>query len=235
MSVDGDLLEQIVAGVLKELAGGAASSSPVEPTVPSATKELILTEKVVTADLLEKTYAGATKLVIGGRAVVTPSARDFLKQNKVELRRESTTTSQTSGAKTTTTANWKLIVVHTTKTLASVLDDATRRPGAVWQRELAGCDVDAADRAISALCRGESDGAVVFTRRPEVVACRANRNANVRGAAIVNVAQLRSAHRRMGTNLYCIDPETRTHGEWNNLLREIASCGKPERPEHWKE
>jgi hypothetical protein len=86
-------------------------------------------------------------------------------------------------------AKWKIIVVRTTRNLTAALDDAARWPGVAWQRELAGCDIDAAERATSALCRADAEGSIVFTSQPEVVACRANRNSKVRGAVVGSIAR----------------------------------------------
>jgi len=235
MSVDGELLERIVAGVLRELHGEVAAARPGESTVPTVPMEIVLTEKVITAELLEKTCRGAVRLVLGNGAVVTPSGRDFLRQHNVELCREIETGSHGGGAKSAAAANWKVIVVHTTKPLIGALDDAARLPGIAWQRALAGCDVDAAERATSALCRGEADGAVVFTSRPEVVACRANRNANVRGAAVENTARIRAAQKHLSANLFCIDATEKTRIELRNLLRAATANGPPAAPRGWRE
>jgi hypothetical protein len=102
-------------------------------------------------------------------------------------------------------------------------------------RELAGCDVDAADRAVSTLCRAEAEGVVVFTNRPEAVACRANRNSKVRGAAAENVARIRSIQRSIGANLLCIDPSDRSQFDLRNLLRETIAGETPVAPKGWRD
>jgi hypothetical protein len=229
MSVDGELLERIVSGILGEIRASAAASAPQVAPAPKIPDAIVLTEKVITAELLEKSRMSGRKLIVGSKAIFTPSARDYLKQHRIEWTKE--TAKQVSG--TSSAAKWKAIVVTASKNLTNILDDAARS-SASWNRELAGCDIDAVDRAVSTLCRAEADGVVLFTTHPETVACRANRNAKVRAVVIENVARLKSARESMGANLLCINPTERSHMELRNLVREAAAV-KPSAPKGWKD
>lgn len=230
MSVDGDLLERIVSGVLNELRGVAPADAAVVTAAPRTPDAVLVTEKVITAELLEKTCGRSPRIVIGKNSLLTPSARDFLKQNRIDWTREAAASnSEVQSA----AAKWKAIVVATTKNLANALDDAGKTAGAAWVRELAGCDVDAVDRAVSTICRAEASGVVVFTSHPDTVACRANRNSKVRGASVANAGEIRKVNKQMGANLICIDPASRSQMELNHLLREAAASGRPIAPKGW--
>ena len=87
---------------------------------------------------------------------------------------------------------------------------------------------------MSGLCRGECDGVLIFTGKPEAAVCRANRNPRVRGAAITTGAD-QTAPGRLGANLFAVNPADRSAFEIKNLLREVASIGKPAAPADWKE
>lgn len=226
MSVDGDLLERIVSGILGELRGTATAVAPQMATAPKTPGAIVLTEKVITAELLEKEQSRGGRIVVGAKAIITPSARDYLKQNRIELSRE--TTGRTTKVESSV-AKWKLIVVTGPKNLNSVLDETA------WSRELAGCDVDAVDRAVSSICRADAAGVVVLTSKPETVACRANRNSKVRGAAVENISRLRKVRAEIGANLLCINPADRSQFDLRNILREAAAGGAPTAPKGWRD
>jgi len=230
MSVDGELLEQIVRGVLHELGGAAPNSDPPKTNVPHVPKELVLTEKVITAELLEKRWSGAPRLRIGSASVVTPSARDFLRQHNLECVRASAGDRATSEL-----VKWKALVVSSTKTLEEALADAARRADAHWTRALADGDDDAVERGVSALCRGEAGGVMIFTTRGASVACRANRNPRVRAAAIAQAGCIRAAREDLGANLYAVNPAGRSLVQLRNILREAANGPAPLPPQHWNE
>ena len=79
-------VEWIVVEVLRRL--GVAEGKPRSATAGSA-GELRLTERVVTLRSIEGRLAGVTRVVVSARAVITPAARDELKQRTIELIRES--------------------------------------------------------------------------------------------------------------------------------------------------
>ncbi|MGE3314620.1 MAG: hypothetical protein AB7O26_05840 [Planctomycetaceae bacterium] len=226
MSVDGDLLERIVSGILGELRGTATSEAPEIAPAPKTPDATVLTDKVITAELLEKERGRGGRIVIGSKAIITPSARDYVKQNRIELSRE--TTGRATKVESPS-AKWKLIVVSGPKNLNTLLDETA------WSRELAGCDVEAVDRAVSSICRADAAGVVVLTSKPETVACRANRNSKVRGAAVENISKLRKVRTEMGANLLCINPADRSQFDLRNILREAAAGGSPSAPKGWRD
>jgi hypothetical protein len=71
-------VERIVLEVIRRL--GLVRSPP-----PTATNELVVSERVVTMRSIEGKLAGVSRLVITDRAVVTPAVKDDLKQRRIEL------------------------------------------------------------------------------------------------------------------------------------------------------
>jgi len=78
-------VEWIVIEVLRRLgvAGNEHKSVPV-----ARDSDLRLTDRVITLRSSEGRLSGFTRVVVPPRAVVTPAARDELKQRKIELVRE---------------------------------------------------------------------------------------------------------------------------------------------------
>ncbi len=91
MRLDPDQLEWIVREVVRRLrseqptpaAGSALRHDP--PHAPDV--HVTLTEKLVTTATLESRLQGVTRVTVPARAIVTPSARDLLKERNIELAR----------------------------------------------------------------------------------------------------------------------------------------------------
>jgi hypothetical protein len=75
-------IEWIVVEVLRRLgvAGGENTSGPA-----AMAGELRLTESVVTMRSIEGRLTGVARVVVPRRAVVTPAAKDELRQRSIEL------------------------------------------------------------------------------------------------------------------------------------------------------
>ena len=80
MNANPELVERIVQSVLAHLQS-AAPAPRTEPTPPAAKSPtaLTLSETVITGELLAGPAKGAKSLIIGRRAVITPSAHDYLR------------------------------------------------------------------------------------------------------------------------------------------------------------
>jgi hypothetical protein len=237
MSQPEDMIERIVAGVLAQLQRPAAVAhstpahpDPSPPAQPSPAKTLEIQDDVVTGALLEERGIISGPVIFGRKTVLTPSALDFLNTRKLAWRRADRT-----NAVAETRGQWLAIVTRSTPAVVAALDLVGKESAVDWTRELSGCHREAAQRAVSALCRGECHAAVIITGKPEAAVCRANRNPHVRGAAVVTVARIKSLKEQMGANLFAIDPTDRTPFELRKLLRELCSGDNPTAPSDWKE
>lgn len=234
MDIDERFIDRVVQGVLRQLSGSPADAlrdaSAGESSSSPATDVVTFDERVVTGELLERRVDGARHVVLAPGAILTPTARDVLRTRNLELVRRTPSANASPTAADTRLA----LVVRSTPALGTALDDARSSTGVSWQRDMLGCPWDAAARAIGAICRGEAAVVAVFAAEAEVVACRANRNARVRAAVVSDVRRLEKLARRLGPNVYCIDPDGRSFVEIRNLLRAIAAA-TPECPRGWKE
>jgi hypothetical protein len=224
-----DMVDRIVAGVLEQLHAPAAAA-PASRSPSAANGPLEIQDAVITAAVLETRGVVSGPVVFAAKAILTPSAVDFLSSHKIGWTRSNNAPSLNPAS-----ATWSVFVSRSTPAVESALDAVARQSGVHWQRELVGCHREAARRAVGALCRGECDGAIGFTGKPEALACYANRNAQVRAAAVETAEQVKRIKRTVGANLFAVDPGEQSVFALRSLLREIVSGGKPAVPADWSE
>ena len=240
--LDSTAVDQIVANVLRQLSAAgtpaakegsgqlsAVSRQPVERATPpvalvAQTSTLNpqrfpsvthLTEKVITGDLLLEKATGATQIIVPDKAILTPTANDFLKISKAQLIRASAAGAKAGAVKSDSAiTSWKLITVTSTPAVAKLASEL----GAGWSREILGCPDDAATLAISAICRGESGGVVILSKQHFRAACRANRNDKVRAVPVGNPAEVKAAREQLRLNVIAIDPTGRSYFELKNTI-----------------
>lgn len=211
------LVEQIVVEVMRHLVAHGRSVAVSEPgTLNSQPSTLNLSENVITADLLAETSVGKSVVEVSSQAIVTPSARDWLKQNRIELTRRPDAETSTNNQK----PDWLLVVQTTGAAVEIVLDDAGRSGAPGSLRESASDAASAAKLAIAAVERGGK--CVVFSAEPEIVACLANRNEKVRAAVVADAAAVDRVKSGLDGNAFVVDPTGRSFFELRNLLRRIA-------------
>jgi hypothetical protein len=234
MTQPAEFIDRIVAGVLEQLqVPAAARSSTPEITAPPQTARSVveISDDVVTGPLLEERGICAGPIVFAAKSVLTPSAREFLARRKIDwtFSKNGQPGSSNSGA-----AKWLAIVVRATPAVSAALETLASESSTHWSREIVGCHREAAGLAVGALCRGECDGVVVITGKPEAVACRANRNPKVRAAPITTVLRMKTLQEELGANLFAVDPSDRSAFELRNILRKIGA-GRPSALNDWNE
>ena len=224
--LDSTAVDQIVANVLRQL---SAAGTPAErretreerrePEMAAGSRlsSLVsyLSDRVITGDLLAEKAKGATQIVIPDKAILTPTAHDFLKVSQAQLIRASAAGAKAGPAKgDAAITSWKLITVTSTPAVARL----TGELGAGWSREILGCPDDAAALAISAICRGESSGVVILSKQHFRAACRANRNDKVRAVPVGSPAEVKAAREQLRLNVIAIDPTHRSYFELKNTI-----------------
>jgi len=210
------LIEQIVQEVMRRLMPDSATA-PVSAATNNG-HEVVLAESVITADVLAEKSAGRKNIVVGPRAIVTPSARDWLRHNKVELIYGATATTASAEMKSS-----KLVITHSvSQTIDRVLEDAGRQSNGGWNRKSVESAGDAAQKVIGELRRESSRVIVVLTSEPEVVACLANRNEKVKAAVVADAAVVARVKSGLDGNVFVVDPTGRSFFELRNMLRQIS-------------
>ena len=242
MHVDSQLVEQVVTAVLERLREGGSGTRAIrarQDSVPQTAAEstpaaLVLDVPVLTAEILETRLQGKAlpqgrELQVGVKTVLTPSARDFLRQSGIAWTRRSA--SQQAGARPG--AVWRGIAVSATAALQRLCEDpadSLRLAKCEWL----GCTDVAVDQAVAALARAEVEGVVLFTAQTARAVCRANRNQAVRAASVGHREDVDAAREQMGANLLVISPAGKSVFELRQLVRAATSGPPPRAPGDWK-
>lgn len=211
------LIEQIVQDVMRRLMPNTATA-PASPATDNG-HEAVLVDSVITADLLAENFSGRKQITVTPKAIVTPSARDWLRHHRVTLIRGAE-----SKAIRHTRESDRLVLTHSAdQTIDRVLEEATRPTNGGWNRKSVSCAEEAAKKVIGEFRRESSQVIVVLTSEPEVVACLANRNEKVRAAVVADAAAVARVKSRLNGNVFVVDPTGRSFFELRNILRRVES------------
>lgn len=219
MQLEPALIEEIVRRVMAQLpaqgaAGHAGGTTPVGAATSAVSHRVMLTEPVITHDLLSERVNGSKQIVITQKALLTPSARDFVRTRGVQVIREQ------PAARSAEAQRWQVLAVSAAT--AAQVTDQFRASGAACEQKLCGSTVEAAAQAISAICRGEAEGVILLTTEPELAACLANRNDRVRAAAVTGSTAVERAKPSLKPNVWAIDVAQRTSFEMQNVVKSIV-------------
>ena len=232
---DEQLIETIVRSVLEQLQRGenvartVSASGGCKPP-DSHNTPVSIEDTIITGDLLASQVNGNKTVNIGQHAVLTPSARDLMRQRGITIQRQTITATQTANG-----SRWTAIVTKCTPALKTALDDAIQSPGAIVSRELVGTNDEAVKTAVGLICRADTDGAIIFSEHPQLAACLANRNRRIRAAIADNAATIKAVTAAMGANLLCINPVEQPFFGLRNILRQLPTDGPPQVPQNWSE
>lgn len=220
MNVSPEQFEEIVRQVLLKVgtqASGNGAAPAASPALPTASADgFKIDAQVITQALLAEAPQGAGAVRIGKRAILTPSARDFVRQHSIKIVRESASSASQS------TTHWQAIVTRSSPNIGEAVA-SLKSAGIVCALRLLGQPQEAADAATSAVCRGEAAQTVIFTDRPELTACLANRNGAIRAAAAGDVATVERVRRDLTPNVLVIDPTNKSVHELKSLLKAFSA------------
>jgi hypothetical protein len=216
MNFTPETVELIVQRVLEHLATpgrGAPAAVPAADAPPApALQGFRISTQVVTQAVLAESVNGSTTVRIGHKAIITPSALDFVRQRGIEIVREPAAVMVNTGAR------WQVIVTTSHPHIAPAVE-GLQQFGIKCVSRLSGLPAEAAAQVTSAICRGDADKVVVFTAEPELVACLVNRNERIRAAAVADAAALVRTQRELRPNVLAIDPSNRGIHELRTLLK----------------
>lgn len=228
-AIDDKLIDQIVVEVLAQLRqriGSAPPSSKTQPSEPvsipekPAKDQIELADAVVTAEVLQQHAKAGGSIRLSPRAIVTPSARDYIKSQGLSIRREE----QNGQARfTSPQGRGAIIAAHLPGVVQSFLADVKKHSESLWTVEIESGTSQVVERIHSILCRGEFQQALVFVKNPSHVACLVNRNPNCRAALVQNGSDVRRVRAEFGANAICLDLQQPTFIGLKEVLR---SCGQ---------
>ncbi len=190
---------------------GVAASAPA-----AAPDEVLISERVITAEVLLRDLRGARRVVIAPKALLTPTANDVIRTRRLEVVRQSAQAT----ASTTVRRRWVILVGQSLPAVTAAVG-AWRTAGGRLETALVGTAAEAAARAISAICRGEADEVLVIAAQPESVACLANRNEAVRGVVLVESAAVARLRESLRPNVWVVDAAPRGGFDLSSLLTHL--------------
>lgn len=233
MSGDQVQLDWLVSEVvrrLRELAAAqdtprAALTEPAPPVAPapepaaaaSATRvasqraeDLVLDARLVSLAVLAGRLAGVRRVLVPAGAVVTPSAKDLLRKERVQL--EALPPRDASSA-----AENPIVIARWTRTAgaaqaAAALVEAAGTPA--WAFET----LEAAAQVILPALAEPQRRAVLLTDEPLLAVCRLNRAPVARAARVQDVVQLQEAVAAISLNCLVLDPRMCSAPMWHQLL-----------------
>lgn len=207
--------KKVLAPIPAAVVAPVPTAAPAGPFSPITSAPISLTDRVITGDLLaEKVKAKGAQLVVGAKAVLTPTALDYIRIHRLELVRLTGSADKKTASGPTASARWKLVVVRSSPAIEKLYAEL----GSGWSREMLGCPDDAATLAITELSRGGVEGLVILATQTHRAACRANRNEAVRAAAVHDAASIKLARTQMRLNVIAIDPTSKTYFELRNIF-----------------
>lgn len=226
MSVNHDIVEQIVANVLAELQPAKTVRTPLETavakTTPPAQSVMELNTAVITADLLAEQIRPGQAVRIGRKSILTPSARDWLASRKIAWSRTSDSTTTASSAR------WQLVLTSVTPAVSTLRQSLTG-----WKSELLGTPAEAAEHAARVISASEFDGVLALCQSAEVVACLANRHAKIRAAVLGSTTELHELATQMSPNMLVVNPRGKSFIELRNFVRAVGTLSKPNENHPW--
>jgi hypothetical protein len=208
-----DQVEQIVREVLSRL-GKKPETKLVGANSPVS--ELAVNEVVVTVATLDRKLAGIRRLVVSPRAVVTPSARDLLKENNVTLVRSLRTTKPTA-------IRIALATIETKFDASEIVQLLQQHQAEVIQLTSTGIAQVTKELAEKV----DRSGKLAVLISPEVTKalCIANRHRDVRAAAANSRAEVNEIVKAIGANFLVVDPSKRSRFEVQRIVEAFCLIG----------
>jgi hypothetical protein len=215
-SSDNRQIDAIVQAVLERLGRTADAPSGNVAAVPASNiGELTISDNVVSAKSLEGKLTNIQKVVVSARAVITPSARDLLRDKNVSITRALKTSSTSPTQLILGTAGVKLDTSALLRALAARGSAAEQLPAV----GLAQVTHELAD----AVAKG-GKLAVLLTNNVTAAVCLANRHSGVRAATATNRGEVNEVIRAVGCNLLVIDATRRQGAESQRIVEVFASA-----------
>ncbi len=186
--------------------------------------DLIIDDAVISAGILADRVANMRRVLIGARAVVTPSARDLLKEKNITLVRALKAMPSNSVR--------VILAVADSKIDASSIVRSLQQHVSVDQLSAVGL-VEAVTALADQLSKNGTTG-VLLTANVAAALCIANRRHGVRAATASNRGELNDVLRSVGANLLIVDSLRRSPAELQRIIEAFAAAPSHECPAELK-
>lgn len=210
--MNNELIEKVVKEVFEVLSGRQSQQDGSSETVSGT----LLRGSVITEELLKKETKDNTEIIFEVGAIITPSAKDFLRENRIGWKHESR-----SSVKTTSHSAWKVFVVTPSEQVENLLKEIQKGNQGI-EVKLSSDMNEAVSEAVSGICRADFDSGVILTDSPEEAACLSNRQEKVKAVSVSSIENTKRIRENWEPNLYCLMPAGSSYFELRNLLRTIT-------------
>ena len=215
-------IEEIVGRVVQELRQREKLAIqqvnvPATERERNASEVCVLNERVVTLAVVEKLTVRPAELRVPTGAVITPSVRDWLREQEVEL------VIETSPQKNLVSPNRLVWLVRWRTNMSDEACCHVKMTGNVQSEWYEGAD---AIQRVHQRLRDEQGSCrlrvVLFTDFPALALCELNREKNVRAAACADMASLRDSLTTLQHNVLVLDTR---HSRVKQLVGLVSEFG----------
>jgi hypothetical protein len=157
-----------------------------------------------------------SRLVVAPKAVITPAAKDLLKERRIAISRTAATAP----------ANRPALVIGVTDTAfdpAALLHMVS--PAASSVERLAKTGVATVVAEVAEAVTKEGRLGLVFSGQPHVAACLANRRPGVRAAVARDREEVAQAVGSLSLNLLVVDPASRSLFQLGQMVKQFLDAG----------
>jgi hypothetical protein len=214
-------VEAVVREVIRRLQLKSNEGAQVNTAISNGahaakSNQLVVTQRVVTLAELDGRLIGAAQVVVPKGAVVTPAAKDLLRQAGVAL-------TYATGNTNSKTHRLTVGVAETNYEPAALLAAIEGEFTSIEQLARTGL-VTVVDELAAQVALGGSLG-LLITDKTMAGACLANRQRDVRAAGAVSTAEVNEAVGQLGANLLVIRPGRKSLAELKQMIATFARGG----------
>ena len=187
--------------------------------------DLVLNENVITEATIADRLTGVERLIVPPRAVITPSARDILRDENITIVRALKSASGASSPRL-------LLGIAGVRFDAGELSRSLRQHGVElqqWPGDTLPAIIDGLAKELTAGGR-----AMVLTDNVAVAICLANRHREIRAAMAANRGEVNEVLYRVGANLLVVDAQRRGKFEVRRIAEAFATAPPADCPAQWK-
>ncbi|MBV09325.1 hypothetical protein [Rubinisphaera sp.] len=226
MNLDQIDIDGIVQSVLQQLQrrDDRPLVSAIKPvSQPKLKSAALIQSAVVTADLLAEKVGTNKSIRISPKAIITPAARDYLREKNITVESLDSATTQNQTVKSETTQNgWHGLVVSASETLNSCLQNLEKSSNGRWSQELSDSTSAAVKLARQEVARGNKRGYIIFTDKAATACCEVNRSEQVRGVVISRAADL-PAIAEVKANVICLPASGLSFMEYRQIFHHLMT------------
>lgn len=214
------------------LAGCKLAQHPQAPPLPLPGRRGNSRRVIAVSDLNGLDRQG--ELVVPRNAIITPLAREYLKERGVTIKHGASETSHAAPSNDKThasTRGWGYAILDSSGLAAGAVQ-AVARQGTPLTPLATDCLAAALRASVEAVAAGTLCGAILFCDDAALVACAANKRPGIRAAVAQSPEQVARAGETLAANVLVVEPSGKTLHELRNILRAFCNAALQQPAQH---